>query len=87
MLLRSFKLRIDILILLSKSDHLDPYRMCKLLGITYRACYSHLRILEKAGLTGGKIMYHITDKGRRILSRLDEMDGAVKSLRKTVPAS
>lgn len=41
--------RVDILKLLSESDY-DPYRLCKELGITYKACYSHLKSLEKAGL-------------------------------------
>jgi predicted transcriptional regulator len=31
----------------------------------------HLKALEKAGLTEGKIKYHITEKGKQILSRLD----------------
>ena len=64
--------RIDLLRLHSGSD-CDGYRLCKELGITPAGCFSHLRILEKAGLTGGKIKYHITEKGKQILSRLDEL--------------
>jgi hypothetical protein len=59
-----------ILKLLSTGDR-DPYFLCKQLGISYRVCYSHLHFLEKAGLTGGKFRYHLTEKGRQILSRLD----------------
>ena len=62
--------RVDLLRLLSKSDH-NGYSLCKELGITNRACFFHLRALEKAGLIGGKLRYHITQEGRQILSRLD----------------
>ena len=64
--------RVDLLKLLSKSDH-NGYRLCKELGITYGACFFHLRILEKASLIGGKLRYHITQKGKQMLSRLDEL--------------
>ena len=57
---------IDILKLLAQSDH-DPYRLCKELGITYKSCYIHLKMLEKGGLMGGRFKYHITDRGRKIL--------------------
>jgi predicted transcriptional regulator len=62
--------RVDILILLSKSDY-DPYRLCKELSLTYRVCYFHLKKLEEADLIGGKLRYHISEKGRQSLSRLD----------------
>jgi predicted transcriptional regulator len=62
--------RVDLLRLLSKSDH-NGYSLCKELGITWRVCFFHLKALEKAGLTEGKIKYHITEKGKQILSRLD----------------
>jgi predicted transcriptional regulator len=62
--------RVDLLKLLSKSDD-NGYRLCKELGITYRACFFHLRALERTGLIGGKIRFHITQEGRQILSRLD----------------
>jgi len=62
--------RVDLLRLLSKSDH-NGYSLCKELGITNRACFFHLRALERAGLIGGKLIYHITQEGRQILSRLD----------------
>ncbi|HXX97173.1 MAG TPA: ArsR family transcriptional regulator [Candidatus Bathyarchaeia archaeon] len=62
--------RIDLLKLLSGSD-CDGYHLCKELGITNKACFFHLRALEKAGLIGGKIKYHITPRGKQILSRLD----------------
>jgi predicted transcriptional regulator len=58
--------RVDLLKLLSKSDD-NGYSLCKELGIPYRACFSHLRMLEKSGLIGGKIRYHITEKGKQML--------------------
>ena len=62
--------KIDILRLLAIQPH-DPYRLCKELGITYRDCYHHLTALEKLGLMGGRrLRYHITNKGREILSRI-----------------
>jgi len=55
--------RVDLLKLLSKSDD-NGYSLCKELGVPYRACFSHL---EKSGLIGGKIRYHITEKGKQML--------------------
>ena len=61
--------RLDILKLLSIRNY-DPYLLCKELGITYRDCYHHLKILEKLGLMGGHFRYHITERGRQILSKM-----------------
>jgi len=59
---------IDLLKFLAKSDHsLDAYRLTKELGLRYRACYLGLKTLRKAGLIGGKLRYHITPAGRRII--------------------
>jgi len=66
---------IDLLKPLVKFDHgLDAYRLTEEQGLTYRACYLALKALRKAGLIGGKLKYHITEKGREILSRLDEKE-------------
>jgi predicted transcriptional regulator len=62
-------IQVDLLKLLSKSDY-DGYRLCQELGITYRACFFHLRILEKAGLIGGRLKNHITPAGRRIYNHI-----------------
>ena len=57
--------RVDLLKVLPKSDH-NGYRLCKVLDITCRACFFHLRILEKAGLIAGKLRYYITQKGKQM---------------------
>jgi len=62
--------KVDILKLLSGGD-LDAYRLTKELGITYRTCYSHLKALEEFGLIGGVLKYHITERGRQMLSRFE----------------
>jgi len=63
---------VDLLRLLAESDW-DPYKLTRELGIGYRTCYLHLSILEKAGLIGGRrFKYCITEKGKEILSRLDD---------------
>ena len=70
---------IDLLKLLAKSDHgLDAYRLTKELGLVYRVCYSNLKILGKAGLIGGKLRYHITPAGRRILMEVQDAKGEMR---------
>jgi len=61
--------RIDLLLLLSKHEHgMNPYYLTKELGLMFANSYSHLRILEKAGLIRHKWpKYHITPAGSRIL--------------------
>jgi predicted transcriptional regulator len=66
--------RVDILKLLSESDY-DPYRLGRELGIPYRDLYSHLKVIEKANLIDGRFQYHLTEKGRQILSRLESEGG------------
>ena len=64
---------IDLLKILVKFDHgLDAYRLTEELGLTYRACYLGLKTLRKAGLIGGKLRYHITPAGRRIIQNQGE---------------
>ena len=63
--------RVDILKLLSRQRDYDTYCLCKDLSLNYKTCYSHLKMLEKYGLIGGHLKYHITDKARQILSRLE----------------
>jgi len=63
---------IDILKLLSSSDY-DAYRLCKELGLGYRNCYRHLKVLDEAGLIGFSVYkYHITLVGRQIQSKIYE---------------
>jgi len=60
--------RIDILKLLSEADY-DAYRLCKELGLSYRNCYFHLKVLSQAGLIGFSVFkYHITQAGRQVIS-------------------
>ena len=62
--------RIDVLKLLSEADY-DAYRLCKELGLGYRDCYNHLKVLSQAGLIGFSVYkYRITQAGRQILSRI-----------------
>jgi len=59
---------IDILKLLAESDY-DAYRLCKELGLSYRDCYFHLKVLDEAGLIGFSVFrYHITKTGREVIS-------------------
>jgi len=44
-------------------------------SLNYKACYSHLKMLQKYGLIGGHLKYHLTDKARQILSRLESEGG------------
>ena len=65
---------IDLLKILVKFDHgLDAYRLTEELGLAYRACYLGLKTLQKAGLIGGKLRYHITPAGRRIIQNHGEL--------------
>ena len=64
--------RIDLLKLLAKSDiRLDAYRLTKELGLTFRDSYHHLKALEELGLMAGRFRYHITERGREILSIIE----------------
>ena len=63
---------VDLLRLLDESDW-DSYRLTRELGVGYRTCYLHLCILEKAELIGSRrFKYCINEKGRTILSRMEE---------------
>ncbi|MGC2572244.1 MAG: winged helix-turn-helix domain-containing protein [Candidatus Nitrosopolaris sp.] len=63
--------RIDLLRLLAESDHY-PHQLTKELGLDFKNCYSHMKVLDDLGLLGRKWpKYCITDKGRQILSKLN----------------
>ena len=51
----------------------DRYQLMKELGLEFKDCYSHMKVLDDFGLLGRKWpRYCITNKGRQILSSLME---------------